>query len=113
MGGKRCASNLRAGFKGITKGKDQTITFPPIGNLKANGGQVELTATSDAGLAVEYYVAHGPATIAHGKLKIEELPVRAAFPLAVKVVAYQFGRGAEPLVKTAVPVEQTIRNEKP
>jgi len=31
----------------------------------------------------------------------------------VKVVAYQFGSAIEPLVKTAAPVEQTIRIEKP
>jgi hypothetical protein len=74
---------------------------------------VELKATSDAGLPVEYYVACGPAEVEGGKLRIAEVPVRAAFPIAVKVVAWQFGRGLEPLVKTAAPVEQTIQVEKP
>ena len=101
------------GFRGLTKGKAQTITFPPIGSLTAGAPPVKLNATSDAGLAVEYYVAHGPAAIEDGKLRIGELPARAKFPLAVKVVAYQFGRGVEPLVKTATPVEQTVRIEKP
>jgi hypothetical protein len=100
------------GFKGMTRGDDQAITFPPIGNLKADDGPVELKATSDAGLPVEYYVAYGPATIDRGKLRVAELPVRATFPVSVKVVAYQFGRGIEPLVKTAVPVEQIIRIQK-
>jgi len=62
---------------------------------------------------VEYYVACGPATVADGKLKIVEVPGRAAFPIAVKVVAWQFGRGVEPLVQTAAPAVQTIRIEKP
>jgi hypothetical protein len=101
------------GFSGLKKGQPQTITFPPIGDLKADTGPVALKATSDAGLPVEYYVAHGPATVARGKLTIAELPARAAFPIEVKVVAYQFGRGVEPLVQTATPIEQTFRIRKP
>ncbi len=100
------------GFAGLKDGKEQTITFPPVGNLKP-GGSVELKGTSDGGLPVEYYVAHGPAVIEGGKLRVAELPARAVFPVEVKVVAYQFGRGVEPRVKTAAPVEQTIRIEKP
>jgi hypothetical protein len=101
------------GFKGMTKGADQSITFPPIGNLKANSRPLQLKAVSDGGLPVEYYVASGPATIDDGRLEITELPVRAKFPIEITVVAYQFGRGIEPLVKTAEPVEQTIRIEGP
>ncbi len=96
------------GFKGLTRGQEQTITFPSIGNLTPGSRPVPLKAISDANLPVEYYVAYGPATIAGGKLQIAELPARARFPIEVKVVAYQFGRGIEPLVRTAVPVEQTI-----
>ena len=101
------------GFGGLKKGKAQTITFPPIGNIKADAGPIALKATSDAGLAVEYYVAYGPAVIAGGKLKISELPRGATFPIKVKVVAWQFGRGVEPPVRTATPVTRTIRIEKP
>jgi hypothetical protein len=103
---------LPKGFAGLKDGKDQTITFPSVGNLKP-GGSVELKATSDAGLPVGYYVAVGPAVIDGGTLRVAELPIRAVFPVEVKVVAYQFGRGVEPRVKTAAPVEQTIRIEKP
>jgi hypothetical protein len=101
------------GFDGLKKGKEQTITFPSIGNLKADSAPVQLKATSDSGLPVEYHVACGPATVVDGKLVITEVPVRARFPIAVKVVAYQFGRAIEPLVKTATPVEQAIQIEKP
>jgi len=101
------------GFGGLTGGKPQTITFPAIGNLKADSAPLELKATSDSGLPVEFHVAYGPASVADGKLKITDLPARASFPIAVKVFAYQFGSGVEPLVKTATPVEQTIMIEKP
>jgi len=101
------------GFAGLKSGKEQTIAFPPLGNLKADSGPVELEATSDSGLPVEYYVAYGPATTVDGKLKIAELPARATFPITVKVVAYQFGSGVEPLVKTATPVDRTIQIQKP
>jgi len=101
------------GFSGLKAGREQTITFPPIGKLKPDSEPVPLRATSDAGLAVEYYVAFGPASIVDGKLRIEQIPVRAVFPITVRVVAWQFGRGVEPMVKTATPVEQTILIEKP
>ncbi len=104
---------LPRGFKELADGKNQTITFPAIANLKADGAPVDLKATSDADLVVEYYVAVGPAAIKDGKVAVSELPARAKFPLSVKVVAYQFGRGIAPLVKTAAPVEQTITIEKP
>jgi hypothetical protein len=58
-------------------------------------------------------VAYGPAAITDGRLAIAELPSRAVFPIAVKVVAWQFGRGTEPQVQTAQPVERTIHIEKP
>jgi hypothetical protein len=64
-------------------------------------------------LPVEYYVAVGPAVVEEGRLKIADLPARATFPIEVKIVAYQWGRGIEPLVKTAAPVEQVIQIEKP
>lgn len=100
------------GFNGLGGGKAQTITFEPVGNLKVGGAPVELKATSDSGLKVKFYVAKGPAVVEDGKLKISELPARATFPIEVTVVAYQFGSGKEPQVKTAKAVEQTVKIEK-
>ena len=97
------------GFKGLTKGKDQTITFPELSDMKASAGSVELKATSDADLPVEYYVAYGPAKVEEGRLVITEIPPRASYPIEVKVVAWQFGSGVEPFVKTAAPVERTFK----
>jgi hypothetical protein len=96
------------GFNGLSKGNKQTITFPRVKDLTPGHPPVSLNATSDSGLPVEYYVAYGPAKIVDGKLEIAELPVRSKFPIELKVVAYQFGSGVEPLVQTAEPVEQTI-----
>lgn len=104
---------LPRGFKGITAGKDQIITFPPLPNLRPNAGPVDLKATSDSGRPVEYYVAQGPAIIDNGKLKLAEIPARATFPITIKIVAYQSGWAVDPKFKAATPVEQTIKIEKP
>ena len=93
----------------LAQGKPQTITFAPLPPLRADSEPIELKATSDAGLPVEYHIAHGPARIVDGRLIITELPARATYPLTVKVVAYQVGRGIEPRVQVAKPMEQTIQ----
>ncbi len=104
---------LPRGYKGLGNGKDNRITFGPIADQKADAAPIDLGATSSAGLPVEYYVAAGPAEIVDGKLKLMEIPTRAKFPIEVKVVAWQFGSGVDPKVKTAAPVTQTFKIEKP
>ena len=101
------------GFSGLKKGDEQTITFPSVPDLVVGGDPVRLDATSTSGLAVEYYVACGPARVEKGMLRIAELPVRARLPVEVRVVAYQFGSGIEPLVRTAVPVERVTQIRRP
>ena len=101
------------GFKGLGKGKSQKLTFEPIANVKADSAPIELKASSDAETKVEFYVAHGPAEIVDGKLKLSQIPARATYPIEVKVVAYHFGSGVEPFVQTASPVERTFQIEKP
>lgn len=102
----------RGGFRGLRKGKDQTISFPEIADVKADAGPIELKATSDAGLKVRYYVAYGPARIKDGKLVISELPVRAQLPIEVAVTAYQAGSAVKPQVKAAKPVTRRFRITK-
>ncbi|QDU92297.1 hypothetical protein Pla8534_00420 [Lignipirellula cremea] len=97
----------------LTAGKPQTLTFPSIGNLQPDSPPVELKAAADSGLPVEYHIAFGPARIADGKLAIAELPGRTSYPIVIKVVAYQFGRGADPLVQAASPVEQSLEIRRP
>lgn len=89
------------------KGKAQTITFPPIGDLKS-GAEVKLAATADGGLPVCYAVNHGPAIVRDGKLVVCGIPPRAKFPLEVKLTAYQWGSSVEPYIQTAEPVSQTV-----
>ena len=93
----------------LTEGKEQSITFPAPADVNAATGPIQLNATSDSGLSVECSVAHGPAKIEQGRLVLHELPRRARLPIEVKVVAYQFGRGVEPLVKSAAPVARVRR----
>lgn len=97
----------------LTTGKPQTITFPAIGDISANSAPVELRATSDSGRKVEYHVAYGPGKIVDGRLTLSDIPRRATFPIALKIVAYQFGSGVDPRVQTALPVEQTIQVHAP
>lgn len=99
-------------FAGITAGKDQTIDFPSLNNMKVGDAPVALKASSSSGLPVEFYVAHGPAVIVDGKLQLAEIPTRATFPIPIKIVAYQFGRGLEPKVKTATPVVREVIVER-
>jgi len=96
----------------IRDGRQQKITFPPIGDLKA-GGEIPLRAASDSELPVEYYVAFGPGLIEGDRLRVSDLPARAKFPISLKVVAYQCGRQVEPFVQAASPVEQTISIVQP
>ena len=67
----------------------------------------------DSGLPVEYHIAYGPAKIVEGKLVIADIPHRAKYPIALRIVAYQFGSGVQPHVQTAEPVEQTLLVESP
>jgi len=99
---------LNRGYKGLSKGKTQEITFPKITDRPANSSPIELTATSSAGLPVSYFVAHGPAVVEGQTLSFKEIPKRAEFPIEIKVVAYQFGNPIDPQVRTATPVSQRL-----
>ena len=99
---------LPRGFSGLDRGSSQTITFPELDDVPADSGPVKLEATSDADLPVAYHLAYGPAEISDGELRLAQVPRRATFPIEVKVVAYQFGSGVDPQVRTANPVERTF-----
>lgn len=96
-----------------TGGTPQTITFPAlpditVGASLATPGPIELAAASDSGLPVAYYVLEGPAVVEGRTLRFTAIPPRAKLPLEVTVVAWQFGRSAEPRVNTAPRVERTF-----
>jgi hypothetical protein len=92
-----------------SEGKPQQITFENIPDVKAGTPSIPLVAKSDAGLPVDYFVVVGPAAVKDGKLVFTQIPPRAKFPVSVTVAAWQWGRGAEPKVKTAEIVKQTFR----
>jgi hypothetical protein len=92
----------------LTAGKPQALTFPKLEDQPAIVKSVELRATTDSGLPVDYYVVSGPAEVDGNGLRIVELPVKTRFPLRVTVVAYQWGRTVAPLYRSATPVEQTF-----
>jgi hypothetical protein len=96
-----------------TQGADQRITFPAIPNQKAGVKALKLDASSDAKVPVHYFVREGPAEVEGETLRFTALPPRSKFPVKVSVVAWQYGRGGEPKLKTAEPVTQTflITNE--
>jgi hypothetical protein len=91
-----------------TLGAGQQITFPEIPDQKSGVKFLKLNATSDAHVPVHYFVREGPAEVAGDVLKFDSLPPRARFPIAVTVVAWQYGRAVEPRLKTAEPVAQTF-----
>lgn len=93
----------------FTEGVAQTISFPGIKDQPTGRGAVALGATSSAGLPVIYAVREGPAFVRDGELHFTPLPPRAKFPVAVTVVAWQPGRGDQPQVRAAEPVEMRFQ----
>ncbi|HEX4125003.1 MAG TPA: hypothetical protein VHY37_09790, partial [Tepidisphaeraceae bacterium] len=99
-----------------TKGTLQSITFPAIPDMSDREitKPLQLRATSNLGLPVYYYVREGPAEIDdNGTLTFTPIPPRAKFPIAVTVVAWQWGRAAMPRIQSATPVERTFLINRP
>ena len=90
------------------QGAEQRLVFPEIPDLKLGTQTVALRAASDAGVPVSYYVREGPAEVEGNVLRLTALPPRTKFPVKVTVVAWQYGRAAEPRLKSAMPVERTF-----
>ncbi len=100
-------------LKENTGGRTQSIRFPSISDMPAGTVSVPLTATSDSGLPVSYFVVSGPALVRDGSLVFTPLPPRAKFPVEITVAAWQWGRATEPGIKTAAIVRQTFRVTAP
>lgn len=88
----------------LKEGKVQTITFGRIPNQRKRKKALQLHATSDAGIPVQYYVLEGPAEMNGDLLKFTPIPPKAKFPVKVTVVDWQYGQSTEPKVQTAEPV---------
>ncbi|HVM61324.1 MAG TPA: hypothetical protein VMV72_10705 [Verrucomicrobiae bacterium] len=95
------------------EGKPQTIDFPKIPDQRLGTKSMELHATADAGLPVQFFVVSGPAELQNDTLRFEPIPPRSRFPVKVIVGAFQWGRGNEPKVQSAGPVMQEFFIQKP
>ena len=109
------SDTLRAIFQpcGLTlpknnTGKPQKIAFDKIEDITVGTKSVSLSAKSDAGLPVEFYVVAGPAIIQNGKLVFTKIPPKSKFPMGVTLAAWQWGRSTEPKIKMAELVKQTF-----
>jgi hypothetical protein len=96
----------------FNEGAEQHITFPKISDQKAGTKALKLGAKSDSGREVHYYVREGPAEISGDELQFTKIPPRSKFPVEVTVVAWQLGRGGDPKLKTAAPVEHMFEINK-
>jgi hypothetical protein len=92
----------------LEKGAPQTIAFALAENVARSAFPLKLEATSDRGLPVRFIVRSGAAIVRDGKLELADVPHRAAWPLAIEVMAYQYGSAVEPLVQSAEPVRRTV-----
>ncbi|MBO0950845.1 hypothetical protein [Fibrella forsythiae] len=90
------------------EGKLQTLTFPNVPDQRAGARSVELRAVSSAGLPVHYYVKAGPALVKGNRLVFTPIPPRSRRPVAVTVVAWQYGTSVGDRIQSAAPVEQTF-----
>ena len=94
-------------------GTPQAITFDEIPDVPAGTESVKVSATSDSGLPVSFFVAHGPAIIEGDSVRLTPVPPGAKFPVEVAVTAWQWGRSSEPAIRTAKPVTKTFHLTKP
>jgi len=63
-------------------------------------------------MPVKFFVKAGPVEIRKDKLVFTPIPPRSKLPLAVTVVAWQWGCASEPAVQSAQNVERTFQLTK-
>jgi hypothetical protein len=91
-----------------TEGTKQTIIFPEIHDVSAAAQPIPLGGSASSGLPVRYYISWGPARIEDGNLRLAGIPVRAKYPIEVKVTAYQWGKVTDPKFASAQPVTRVF-----
>jgi len=92
----------------IVEGKDQTISFPQIPNVKNGTTSISLSAVSDARMPVHYFVQEGPAIVKDNIVTFTKIPPRSKFPVKVTIIAWQYGSIIEPKAKTAEQVQRSF-----
>lgn len=89
-------------------GVSQQIQFDSLPNQKRTMKSIRLPKFSSQGLPIYYYIKQGPARVDDNLLTLTAIPPRAAFPLKVTVVAWQYGRSGSSAVQSAKPVERSF-----
>ena len=84
------------------------IEFATLPDIKRGTKYVSLSAVSSCGLPVDFYVESGPAYVDGNRLILTAIPPKAAYPVKVTVIAWQYGKNSYPKIKTAEPVKQTF-----
>ena len=90
------------------EGQPQHIEFATLPDIKRGTKYVSLSAVSSCGLPVDFYVESGPAYVDGNRLILTAIPPKAAYPVKVTVIAWQYGKNSYPKIKTAEPVKQTF-----
>lgn len=90
----------------LTQGERQYILFPGLPDVPEGTESITLSAVSDKGLDVSYYIKEGPAKIEGNKVVFTRIPPRAKYPLKVTVVAWQYG--LKDRIQSAEPVERSF-----
>lgn len=93
-----------------TEGIAQEITFKNIANQKVSIKKLILNASSNANLAVQFYVKEGPAYIKDNQVFFTKIPPKAKLPMKVSIVAWQYGIAGK--VQSAEPVERVFYLER-
>ena len=104
--------SIRPGFVVIPAnrtGNSQVINFDPVPDQPATAKEITLHATSDSGLPVRFFVKVGPAKVHGNKLVFTPIPLKSRMPIAVTVIAWQWGHASDPAVQTAPVVERTFQ----
>lgn len=92
----------------LTDGKPQKISFRKIEDQKSGTDSIWLSASSDSGLPVNYYIVFGPAIIEGDVLRFTRIPQKTRHPIKVTVVAYQWGQNVSPKYQSVEPVTQSF-----
>jgi hypothetical protein len=89
-----------------TEGILQTITFDKIPDKISGTRSVVLSARSDSGLPIGFFVVAGPAIIKNEMVVFTKVPPRTKYPVSITIGAWQWGSNREPKVKMAGIVYQ-------
>jgi hypothetical protein len=94
-------------------GATQTLDFPKIPDQQSmNLAPITVSATASSGLPVQFFVASGPATIDGKTLTFDQIPIRAKFPIRIRVSAFQWGRPNGDQIQSVGPVTQEFFIQK-